>query len=249
MRHLHRRTTPSLPRTFTRSCAASLIILATGCSSSLRNNSPFESSKTSNGAGTAPSSNIHTSSVPAVQDRQNTHSNPPSLLLTDARAGERWFTSGSLVLSRPAPRRSVASRPSLALGFSPRQDSAVSLEIDTGLGVGVLRSNNGIQSNVPMLSVSDLPPGKYTVVHKQHRPAWYAPDEYFVRRNLPVPPQGDATRYLRGALGERAIYLDDQRSLHASPIECDEVRGVRMKETEIARLFDSLPVGSTVLVR
>ncbi|NQV20936.1 MAG: ribulose-phosphate 3-epimerase, partial [Rhodospirillales bacterium] len=46
-----------------------------------------------------------------------------------------------------------------------------------------------------------LNPGTYALQHKQKRPLWYASDEYFAKRQLPIPPPGDRQRYRRGALG------------------------------------------------
>jgi hypothetical protein len=49
--------------------------------------------------------------------------------------------------------------------------------------------------------------GNYNVILKQKRPLWYAPDNYYTERNLPLPGEGASERYLKGALGEYAIYL------------------------------------------
>jgi hypothetical protein len=42
---------------------------------------------------------------------------------------------------------------------------------------------------------------------KRNMPRWYAPDSYYEKRKLPIPPTGSAPRFLKGALGVGAVFL------------------------------------------
>jgi lipoprotein-anchoring transpeptidase ErfK/SrfK len=97
--------------------------------------------------------------------------------------------------------------------------------------------------------VESLNPGKYTVEHKQRSALWYAPAEYFTSRGLPVPPEGVKERYLRGALGDFALFLDQMTPLHNGPIWSKELGGVRFDESDISRIYYQVEVGAPVEVR
>ena len=96
--------------------------------------------------------------------------------------------------------------------------------------------------------IEQLSAGSFHLLHKQRSPLWYAPDTYFTERGLAVPPEGDRERYRRGALGEFAMFLDKDTPLHAGIVWTDDVGGVRVDENDLARLYYSLDVGSTIKV-
>jgi hypothetical protein len=81
---------------------------------------------------------------------------------------------------------------------------------------------------------------------KQESPLWYAPDSYFERRGLPVPPPFSHTRFRRGALGPFALFLTGEIPLHSAPFWSDEVGGLRVSEEVASALFQHLPLGATI---
>lgn len=102
---------------------------------------------------------------------------------------------------------------------------------------------------VPMQGQIPLAPGKYALQYKQHFPTWYAPNSYFEKRNLQVPGEQDQGRYLKGALGEYALYPTSSVVIHSSPIWSDEIGGLRVQKDEIAEVFSQLSLGSSIIVK
>ncbi len=94
-----------------------------------------------------------------------------------------------------------------------------------------------------------LPPGEYPLQHKQKGPLWYAPDEYFEKRQLRVPPRGDHFRYRRGALGTYALYPTMDFIIHSGPFWSEEIGGLRVNDSEIASIFLLVNVGAPVIVK
>ncbi len=88
-------------------------------------------------------------------------------------------------------------------------------------------------------------PGEYHILHKQATPLWYAPEQYFAARQMDVPAEGDRARYLRGALGEYAIYIDEKTPLHCT-VWTEEIGGIGLSDESLARLFYLLDIGASV---
>jgi lipoprotein-anchoring transpeptidase ErfK/SrfK len=91
--------------------------------------------------------------------------------------------------------------------------------------------------------------GTFSISRKEVNPLWKAPPTYFLRRGLPLPPEGSRERGIRGALGEHAIFIDEGRAIHSGPVWSDDVGGIKISRDDMALLFDSVPVGATVEVR
>lgn len=169
---------------------------------------------------------------------------------TEASTSTNWKESGVLVLSRTAPKLSTAQNAEM-LGFIPVKTTR------TGHWLAINKASRSVSvmdgdqvllsSNAEGLDA--LKPGTYEVIHKQRDPLWYAPDTYFSSRLLTMPPQGDRERYRKGALGDFVLYLDPELPIHSSPLWSDEVGGVRLNTTEIARLYYSVDIGSVVEIR
>lgn len=88
--------------------------------------------------------------------------------------------------------------------------------------------------------------GSRMVVGKELDPVWKAPPTYFLRRGLEVPSNESPERFLRGALGKKAIVLDGAVALHSGPMWNDDVGGVRISAQDMALLFEMVPVGARV---
>jgi hypothetical protein len=94
-----------------------------------------------------------------------------------------------------------------------------------------------------------MKPGTFSISRKEANPLWQAPPTYFLRRGLPVPPEGSPARAMRGALGAQALFLDQGRAIHAGAVWNDDVGGIKLSSEDMAMLFDAVGVGATVEVR
>jgi len=195
----------------------------------------------------------------------------------ESSSADGWLADGVVAISRPAPAPSSAlalgaqtfagaadatnTTPledggyaldsATLLGFMPLPPSQVALwlSIDTRAGKVSLMSGSTELAGIRGEGVSELKAGTYTVVHKQSDPRWYAPDSYFTRRGLPVPPEGDRARLRRGALGEHAVFLDKDTPLHTGPIWSREVGGVKVEPGAFREIYDRLDVGAKVEIK
>ena len=178
-------------------------------------------------------------------------SSPASITPLEALSANAGFLpSGSIIISSPIPS-AITPTPLRLFGFLPSADSEkISwLSVDRARGRVALMHGSEEVSSIRAEGVDFLMPGTYSLVHKQRAPLWHAPDSYFTARNLPVPPEGDAARFRRGALGEAALFIDPQTPLHSALAWSSEVGGVRLEEPILDRLYSELPVGAVVEVK
>jgi hypothetical protein len=91
--------------------------------------------------------------------------------------------------------------------------------------------------------------GLYSLQHKQKNPLWYAPDDYFLKRKLSVPPAEDRIRYRRGALGDFVIYPTTTFPIHSSPVLASEVGGLRVNRADLSAVYYMLPIGTAVIIK
>jgi hypothetical protein len=171
-----------------------------------------------------------------------------------ARKSQRaWISSGVLALSRPVPEVAPAQLSSSAtmLGFMPNKHStsgAVVVIERASHSVQILSSTDE-QRHLSAEGTEGLKPGVYSVQLKQTDPVWYAPASYFEVRGLAVPGEGDKQRFLRGALGSRALFIDKETAIHEGPLWSSEVGGLRLDPEDMSALYEALNVGSRVEIR
>jgi len=60
------------------------------------------------------------------------------------------------------------------------------------------------------------PKGLFRVRRMEKDPLWEAPDWHFVERGLPIPPDNDPSRLMRGVMGNTALYLGDGIAIHGT---------------------------------
>jgi len=168
------------------------------------------------------------------------------------RGNAAWLESGALALSRPVPPAMTAmKRPDNAPQTAP---PTASLEVTQ---LVVSRSDRTIALIQPGSSplvfktegAQSLPGGSFSITLKEADPLWYAPNEYFTNRSLQVPAQGSRARFMRAALGHRALYLNDQTPIHSGPVWLKEIGGLRLKQQEMEQLYSMVNVGTRVEVR
>ena len=62
----------------------------------------------------------------------------------------------------------------------------------------------------------ETPMGSFTVLGKEWNPVWIRPDWSYVEENMPIPPENDPARYVRGVLGKYAILLGNGYKIHGT---------------------------------
>jgi len=169
-----------------------------------------------------------------------------------------FLESGSIIISKritPDLIKTQDAPPNTIFGFTPPfavftpQESETWVELNKEKHtLSVYRGRNLIKEMdiEGELSVSD---GTYPVQVKRKRLTWNAPDDYFTKRNMPVPPQNDKSRFLRGAYGAYAIRLNEKDYIHSAPMLTSEIGGVRLKRADFASIYYMIPVGANVVVK
>lgn len=164
----------------------------------------------------------------------------------------KWLRDGMIAFSRPAPEVST-NMPSSMLAFFPVRTSQAGswLSIDLHSAAINLMDGDKVVASAQGEGVSNLKPGTYQILHKQRNALWYANDNYFKSRKLPVPPQNDRSRYRRGALGDFALFVgeDNPTPLHSGPVWSQEIGGIRLNDDDLSRIYYRIPVGAQVEVK
>ena len=165
---------------------------------------------------------------------------------------DQFTQDGSVVISRPLPHRLNSLRSFAALGFVPTYQSAPGnwLLIDTVKRTISLMDGEKIAITSPAeFGAGSLKPGSYSLLHKQRNPLWYAPESYFISRRLPVPPDGDRSRFRRGALGDFVLYVDKDTPIHSGELWSGDVGGLKLDDNTLSRIFYLIQIGSPVQVQ
>lgn len=164
---------------------------------------------------------------------------------------KRWLASGQITISRSAPEAASVGSMSM-LGFLPviGTHTGLWLSIDSkSKKVSLMEGSRIISTSEVDGMASGITPGSYQVLHMQKSALWYATDEYFTKRGLEVPSQGDKARFRRGAFGEYAIFLNKDTPIHSGPMFVDEIGGIRLSESDMSKIYYQLQVGSIIEVK
>lgn len=171
-----------------------------------------------------------------------------------------WQEDGMIVLARPAPPVNTESAYSsehskgTVFGFLPSLEAGSKPWLLLSTAENKLKLMQGkelklaVNLDAQAISASQLEGGVYEIIHKQRHPVWHATEEYFAARHIDAPAEGDAERFLKGALGDFALFTDKEMPIHSGPIELPELGGLRLKEDDIARIYYHLEVGSQFIV-
>jgi L,D-transpeptidase YbiS len=62
----------------------------------------------------------------------------------------------------------------------------------------------------------ESPTGSLTVLGRERNPVWIRPDWSYVEENMPVPPENDPDRIVRGVLGKYALLLGNGYKIHGT---------------------------------
>lgn len=128
-------------------------------------------------------------------------------------------------------------------------DNETWLEINRENKMIVLYKGKGVIKEIQGEGSVSIAPGDYYLQHKQKQPLWYAPNDYFAKRQLSVPSANDRLRYRRGALGKFALFPTTTFPIHCAPIWTEDVGGLRVSATDLSSIYYMLPVGAPIVVK
>ena len=92
-----------------------------------------------------------------------------------------------------------------------RQGGAVLLEAVVGTG-----SRQFVKEETGRNWYFESPAGSLAVLGKERNPVWIRPDWSYVEENMPVPPENDPDRIVRGVLGKYALLLGNGYKIHGT---------------------------------
>ena len=163
-----------------------------------------------------------------------------------------YLDSGVISIARALPSTTNLDRDSSvqipALGFIPVQFDQYWLEADTSTNsLKLMRGNTAVKT--VQTSQLDLRDGHFKVSLLEQNALWHANDKYFLDRNLPLPLEFSPERYLKGALGEYSIHLDNGQVIHSSLIEDKGIDGIRVAANDLKDIFSVLEADSKIIVK
>ncbi|HQH29108.1 MAG TPA: L,D-transpeptidase [Oligoflexia bacterium] len=193
---------------------------------------------------------------------------PGSVKSASLKLDNRYLESGTIILSHVIPEKQSSPVRELAsggdadpklmapligyfppsLGYLPA-DNETWLEIVRESKKLVLHRGNSVVKELQAEGAIDLSPGEYYLQNPLKDPLWYAPDEYFKKRKLRVPPDGDRMRYRRGALGKYALYITTTFPIHCGSVWTEDVGGLRVSTADMSAIYYMLPMGTPVIIR
>ncbi len=120
-----------------------------------------------------------------------------------------------------------------------------SAPIGTGTGMRVITDEHDWEFTTPT--------GRFQVQYKELNPVWIAPDWFFIENNLPVPAVNHSSRYMRGTLGDAAVYISQDLAIHGT--NKPELIGqrvshgcIRLENRFAKRLYNNVQVGTEVII-
>lgn len=165
-----------------------------------------------------------------------------------------WNQDGSITVVRPLPAIIQSESSPVLQGFLPNTKQRVEtltpitpkVELRLEQQTLTLKLTDGSQKAFAVRVGSNVSRGTQTIIHTQRAPLWHAPDQYFSKRNLPIPARGSRERMLRGALGPLALFLDADTAIHSGSVWAEEVGGVQMEIEALEQLSKHLSTGSSL---
>ncbi len=97
------------------------------------------------------------------------------------------------------------------------------------------------------------PLGVRKVLRKQPRPVWAKPNWAFIEEGLPIPPQGDASRFESGTLGAYKLEIGDGYMIHGTIYKrfmgLSVTHGcIRLGDEDLDVIYHTMAVGSKVYI-
>jgi len=97
------------------------------------------------------------------------------------------------------------------------------------------------------------PKGRFTIHGKTTDPVWRKPDWAFVEEGLPIPGEGDPSRWEYGVLGDYALSLGDGYLIHGTIYKrflgMPVTHGcIRLNDDDLKAVYNALNIGSKVYI-
>ena len=97
------------------------------------------------------------------------------------------------------------------------------------------------------------PKGRFTIHGKTTDPVWRKPDWAFVEEGLPIPSEGDPSRWEYGVLGDYALSLGDGYLIHGTIYKrflgMPVTHGcIRLNDDDLKAVYETLNIGSKVYI-
>lgn len=181
-------------------------------------------------------------------------SNKPAKNLVSSESGFITISQSMTTVGKAGEANAKLSMGEGVLAFLPQANDHFKPAVNEKW-ISINRSQGSISLMTGSSTLEELPfdaevtAGAFVVTSVKNNPVWYAPDSYFESRNLTVPAAGSDSRYLRGALGKTAIYLNDGSILHSARFENSEVAGTRLKDDLMEKLTSGVAKGTPVLIK
>ena len=99
----------------------------------------------------------------------------------------------------------------------------------------------------------ESPSGSLTVLGKERNPVWIRPDWSYVEENMPVPPENDPDRIVRGVLGKYALLLGNGYKIHGTKytnlLGTHFTHGcISVGDRDLELLHDTVKIGTKVYI-
>lgn len=121
--------------------------------------------------------------------------------------------------------------------------------VRVNLGSKIISVNDGTSDIFSTSFEGSIKDGLYAVKEKSFEPAWYASDDYFIRRGLQVPAENDVSNRVRkGALGKQALLLSQNAVIHSGRVWTPEIGGLRVEESQLSQLMKHISETCPVVV-
>jgi L,D-transpeptidase ErfK/SrfK len=129
-----------------------------------------------------------------------------------------------------------------------RQGNAVLLAAVVGTG-----SRQVVNEETGRNWYFETPTGSLTVLGKERNPVWIRPDWSYAEENMPVPPENDPERIVRGVLGKYALLLGNGYKIHGT--KWTDLLGthfthgcISVDDKHLEILYKSVTIGTKVYI-
>ena len=154
---------------------------------------------------------------------------------------------GSISISRPLPPVTELKLENV-LSFMPLQIEKSWIQISIDKKELNLMKGSKLVSSWDLENSAELNKGTFRVVLKEKNAPWYATDEYYINRGLSIPAQNYQERYLKAALGENSIFLDNGLTIYSSDIADPSIKGIRVNKEAAESLFSAAQAGDLLII-
>jgi len=154
--------------------------------------------------------------------------------------------NGSFAINRTIPKKTNIKY-AYSLGFLPHESEDNWLLINKNeKTIKLMENKTEVKSFIA--DFNKVIVGEFEIALKQEKPLWHATETYFQKRKMEIPETGSKNRYLRGALGNKALFLENNLVIFSSPVSNSEVEGIQVNNEVLDTLYKSLQIGTKVVI-